>query len=585
MITSKPLLYYNTGLQVGDIPETTAKVADWASSIRQFDDHVGLQDLFLTSFRLKATWDEVKNADYMKFGSAYYWIRPRMINENCAEITCIRDDLTTLGGPLNLEYDSGYITRAHPLRKTDYSNTLDEPVGPARVLIANSTPIQLAGGASADLSIVASTVKLDDPNVSLSPSAVRDALVFSSQVGTSTSSSEYTIAIPLPPAASPTTMLRSMGKTVNTVGFGLYDATNATVKKNLQYLRSIGLSDAVLFSYRLPRYNISFNISTDGLITFIYGGGVNAFDGGNTLDMKMGIDNNPVGFLPKFYKTYLMNRTFTCRSRLSGDSKTFRPQEIWSPSNNDRISFQVAIDPNYQGTTYCSPQYYNGVEDDGLKIANSVKGLPWAENPISIGGATGSRFAKNELAADLRSASLGGQLGEGNIGGISGSGLGGILTNATGAASSLNELGSYLMGGNYQAPQNLDPYAYAQAQARAKYAQSQIQAPVLTSSPAFGLQNYVDNSFDVVDVRPCNEDLQVIDNYFNRYGYKQPNIPFKKDYLTSMSSFNYIEGFDIKIAPSAATSSFGREVIEGAQAQLCGGCRVWHVKPSNIASN
>lgn len=578
MITAKPKIYVGTGLRVGNVPDDVSKLEQWASQVRVFDDHVGLQDFFLTSFRLKATWDEVKDADYMQYGAAYYWIIPKMLNENCAEITCVRDDLTTMGGPSRLEYIGGYITRAHPLSANTFDNVLEEPVGPANVLVAHNTKINFSSAASDDLSIVASTVKLDDPNIDLSPTLVRDALVFSSQVGTGTSSNDYTIAVPKPPAASASTLLRSMGKTISTVGFGLYDATNATVKKNLQYLRSIGLSDAILFSYRLPKGNISFNISTDGAITFIYGGGTDAFSGGNNVSVVFGTGS----FVPKFKKTYLVNRSIVLRSRLSGDTKTFKPYEIM---NNNNMFFQLALDPNYQGTSYCAPQYYYGVEDDALKIANSVKGLVWAECPISIGGATGSRWSQNELAANLRSASIGGTLGEGNLEGLAGIGLGGILTSTMGLTSFLNQEASRALGGNYKAPANITPENYRALQARAKFAQSQVQGPQLTSSPAFGLQNYISNEFDVLDIRPDDDDIRRIDKYFERYGYKQPNVVFSKAYLSSMPSFNYIEGYDIHIAPTAATSGFGREIIEGAEAALCGGCTIWHVKPNQNWSN
>lgn len=576
MITAQPRLYYNTGLRVGQVIDDPSKMNSW--NYQDFDVHVGLQDFFLTSFKLKAEWDDVKNADYMKYGNAYYWITPIMINENCAEIFCQLDALTSIGGPLALQYISGTLTRAHPLVITDMSNTCEEPIAPSSVLKAIVHPITFTAGQDKVLTVVASTVKLDDPNVSLSPNVNRDALVFSGNTGLTTSD-EYVVAIPKAPAAAESTIIGAFGSSYNSVGYGLYDASNTTVKRNLEYIRSLGLSEAILFSYTIPRNSISIAESTDGHIISIYG-----TSGPWTPGTGVSVGLSVGTYIIKYYKTHLLNRTFTIRGRLSGDIKTFKAQEIVDPTTirpSDLINFYYATDPQYQGTTYCAPATYYGVSDDLTRIAQAAKGLPWKDTPISI-GAVGSREAWNQRALALSDY-------KGEIATAFGN------ANSTEAlVSSLSSIAGRGIAGNASAiiktarGSNI-PYVvgddYEKAKANMAYAQSKVQAPELTTSPAFGLQNYLDNTFDVIELRPCDNDVINADRYFARYGYAQPNIPFSKDYLNSRPDFNYIEGHGIHIAPTAAVANYGKSIIEAAEAQLNGGCTIWHKQPTQNATN
>ena len=572
MITARPRLYYNTGLRVGHIPERASCLDSWSITYRDFDDHVGLQDLFLSTFKLKATWNDVKNADYMKYGDAYYWIKPRMINENCAEITCMLDAITSMGGPLALSYTpAGTITRAHPLNRSDMTNIVEEDIKPSNILRAIVHPISFSGGAN-QLRVVASTVKLDDPSVSLSPNITRDALVFSGQVGL-TADDKYTVCIPKGPAASASTILQAFGQSYNSVGYGLYDADNATVKTNLEYLRSLGLSDAVLFSYTIPKDAISFSESADGFIISLYGTS-SPWASGTSITV------GSIASGIHFNKCYMMDRSFTIRGRLSGDCKTFKAHELagLSPSTSSSINFYYATDPGYQGTKYCAPGSYYGNSDTYTRISNSAKGLPWAECPISIGGATCSQWSWNKRALDL---SENGVLGINNLGGLAQFGGRGLATNLAGIAATL---GQAVVGKDFKPAANMDPRDYENAKASMGYAQALVQAPELTSSPAYGLQNYVDNTFDIIELAPSANDLQNMDRVFELYGYRQPNIAFDKSYMSSMPSWNYIEGFGITIAPNSA-SDYGISIKEAAEAQLNGGCTIWHVKPSTSAHN
>ena len=581
MINAKPRLYYSTGLRAGNVIDDPAKMNTW--NYIDLDDHIGLQDFFLDTIRVKVDWDTIKNADYMKYGDAYYWIIPRMINENCAEIFCQLDALTSIGGPLAQEYVAGTLRRAHPLNRTSLDNIIEDDCKPSNILRAITHPINFLSGSSDNITLIASTVKLDDDTVSLSPSVEHDALVFSGQVGL-TADDKYTIAIPKAPAPSTPTMIQAFNGDFNTVGFGLYDADNATVKKNLEYLRSLGLSDAILFSYTIPKATASIvrenNHGKIGSLSGTHDPTANSpwiHTLGVSLRYTAGLRNL------NFAKSYMTERRFVIRGRLSGDIKEFRAYEIYNPSGvGGTIDFGYATDPAYQGTTYCSPEYYYGSTDIFTRIANSAKGLPWQDTPISIGGATGSRWAWNQRALNL---SENGILGVSSLGEATQLAGRGLATNAMGIYTTT--LGAIMDGLHIphgKAAANMDPRQYEEAKNNMQYAQSLVQTPQLTTSPAFGLQNYMNNTFDVIELRPTDDDILRIDKFYAEYGYKMPNIPFNKSYLSSMPDWNYIEGNDIKISPTVH-ANFGKSIVEAAEGQLNAGCKIWHRRPSHGYTN
>ena len=123
MALTRTRLYYGTGFGVGDTPYYSS-ILDTAS-YRDFESHFDLQELFLTSIRLKATYDQVESADYLRFGSAYYWITGiSMINVNTAELYLELDACATCHGIGNIDFveGEGIIERAHPLHDGDFEN-------------------------------------------------------------------------------------------------------------------------------------------------------------------------------------------------------------------------------------------------------------------------------------------------------------------------------------------------------------------------------------------------------------------------------------------------------------------------------
>ena len=156
-------LYYDTGLGVGDVLYDNSILN--SANYTDFESHWDFQELFLTSLKLKATWDQVANADYLRYGSAYYWITGiSMINENNAELFLQLDPITTLHGMNNIHFidGEGIIKRAHPLADGDFDNLLPEPIGPQLPLNCETT--EAGPSAAGDgWTILVSTLALNTP--------------------------------------------------------------------------------------------------------------------------------------------------------------------------------------------------------------------------------------------------------------------------------------------------------------------------------------------------------------------------------------------------------------------------------------
>ena len=257
--------------------------------------------------------------------------------------------------------------------------------------------------------------------------------------------------------------------------------------------------------------------------------------------------------------------------------KQFKASEI---HDNQNVEFMWVADPQYGGTAYCGPRWFYGSENPLYRLANSAKGLPWKEVPITFEGSSGSLWSQNnyhfQQSEILR--------GRNNWEWLKQHGSEGIETNLMGAwATASGALASWWSGESYEnimknVPANMDPINYQNAKEKAAYLQSQVVAPDLSCAPAHGLQSFIQNGFDIIKLMPTNSDLENINNFFIKYGYAVPNLAFNSSMLSTRSDFNYIEVSDVEIV--SATNNAGRKIMEAAAAQLEGGCRIWHQLPS-----
>ena len=582
MAAKTTILYYNTGFDPENIPDSPSLLNSCEKTTLAV--HFDLQDLFLTTIDLNIQWDNVKDADYLKFGNAYYFILGiKMINVNNARLYLQLDALTTMGGPNALSYNGGIVEQCHQNTDVLGDNIIEPAIGCSEILTATSfsTDINISGA-----QIVGSTLDLTATNSISQTTGIGEATAYQTDIGMSGNPDIYTVVVPksLPPA-QPTAL--GLGAVVNdyTSGFGYYDYNNQTVKDNIQYLRELGIEGALLYSYTIPSGGYT---ETNGHI--------------DSIDI-LKLTSTIAASLPATATTISNNKTKITYTKivgqnvLSGDSHTFEPMDVINP-NTGTFDFNIYSDFQYGGRMYMYPVAYKGQFLAGhSRLALSVKSLPWKEFPIAFNTMSGSLWAQNQYAFDRgdvqkfyanpqKAATRAGES---------------LVANASGLSRSVNEL-MELAGGSrsirnpwtnpdieglaqwrkeFPAAGNMDAKAYDYAKVDAAYGQKQVIAPDLSCSPAFGLQNTITDQFHVWILRPTDNDLAKIDLYYTQYGYPQGGKIFNKNMLSGRSKFNYIRMSSVEITRG---SGFGIAIRREAERALVAGVRIWHVLPTPVTA-
>lgn len=586
-------LYYNTGFKLGDVPDSPSLLNN--CQYLDLESHFDYQEQFLNSMDIKATYDQVKNADYLRYGDTYYYVVGiKMLNKNNARLSLQLDGLTTLGGANNLNYVGGIVQYCHETTDDYLLNTIQPNIGCSQILtmkgLSQDVPVQ-------GKNIIASTLNLAEYPPK-DANSINGAYYFKTNISIP-GTDEAIVATPQGLTAATATKIGSYN---TTVGFGYYDADNATVKANIKFLRDLGIEGAILYSYVVPNNIVSIDSTTDpeavyGHITEIGTGIITAatsFD--TTLTADYGNYNNK--------KTYTTYNKYVLQSVLSGDTQTYDVADI---VDGQSINFNLMYDGQYGGRVYCYPLHYKGISQTTFNLIRGVKSLPWKDYPIAFDTMSGSRWAANDYALKYGDISRGfvGKAGGAILGGDPLSAAKSFLTDLVGdSANTVVGLGTGLKAASrlfnpnpnmlnqmyndiesFNRSANLDTKQYNMAKARAEYEQAQVIAPDLTCSPALGLQNIWSSQFLLVHLMPTTADLERIDNYYTQYGYPQGNKIFNKSMLSGRQYFNYIEASDISIVRNGGAADSGIAVRQTAEAQINAGVRIWHVLPQPVSSN
>ena len=113
-------VYYNTGFNAVNIPDTPALLDSGYFTLTDFPAIDVLQERFLSSIRIRATWNQVKNGDYCRITDTsdnydfFYVIDGiSMKAQDVAELHLIPDFVTSAGGLENCDILDGVATRCH----------------------------------------------------------------------------------------------------------------------------------------------------------------------------------------------------------------------------------------------------------------------------------------------------------------------------------------------------------------------------------------------------------------------------------------------------------------------------------------
>lgn len=592
-MTATVTLYYKTGFNVTNIPDSPNRLNTSGIVSRNFESNYELQDNYIRSCIIEATWDDVKNADYLKLNNTYFFIvSASMLNENVAELAIQLDALTTLGGPASLTYSGGIINRAHALSDDLFANCIEEDITPHKPLIlAHDTAIGPESGNDYNtITIIGSTLSLLEPAVMLDtngkihyvdPTRTEYAFTFKGTLGTE----DYTVTLPQSPPLADESYVTVDNKRAVISGVGLYVGCEA----NIQYLRMLNLDGALLYCYKLP-YNIGGTnyvniVDRDGHTPAQGLSGQVDLTGNNVINNTSAPAFVRSDYTARNNKVYAMYNTMRLVYELSGDEQIYNMADLYV-SGATRPEIRTVTDPQPGGCFISYPATYM---TRGMRMnQKSVKSAKWKNTPISFNIPGGSAYADNEyglaknklrqdyyneygIGGSVNSVMQGAQGGSA-LGGVNGALLGGIMGGTGALGKSIGEL---IQGGrHYTNPLNELKY---------NYQKSKIITPDLTCTPCTGLVNVRPDSLIIQEIAPAVSDLQLFDKYFDYYGYKQGGIAFDKAYLSGRQYCNYIECSDVHI--TSDDNDFGLAVKVEAERQLNDGVRIWHTKPFALTSN
>lgn len=586
-------LYYNTGFNVGNTPGNTSILNN--ANYLDLEAHWDYQDFFLENLKLKCTYDNVKNADYLKYGDAYYWITGiRMINTNTAELMLSLDALASMGGAKSLSYTSGMLKRAHPLNDNDFDNTLTEPVSTQRSLQIAGTVVEAGPSAPDHQEVYLSTLSLDqeikvDDNGNIAP-LHGSATTYTTLAGMG--EEVGSVIVPNSPKACSGSQVN--GHFITSCGY-YADQTGHTgintIRNNIAYLRSLGLEQAVIACYDLPKYYGTLNHDTgkNHLASITQKPNTNipaqAWNAGTSSASK------------QWKKSKYMINKYVVVSRLTGEVKTYNAKDVCR-YNNDYISaplFMLGCDANLNGKPYLWSRYFDGQDNGNRFNANGICGMEWLNLPITVYGASGSLWVNNDyirntaqVATDterlgynsiksivgnvgnLIGANKGKQLGDTNYPLFTAS-QGQGLINFTGGVIDTS-VNTYLNGKALQIKAEKLDTDFTK--------ETEFALPSVSGSPAKGLQLVIPNGFYIYHYVADNKDITKFDEFFTKYGYAQDCV-FDKAYLTDHWNLGYvyIQTSDIHIGRTGKANDAGIAVKNLAESQLDGGIRIWDRLP------
>lgn len=569
MALTRTRLYYGTGFGVGDTPYYSS-ILDTAS-YRDFESHFDLQELFLTSIRLKATYDQVESADYLRFGSAYYWITGiSMINVNTAELYLELDACATCHGIGNIDFveGEGIIERAHPLHDGDFENILPEPIGPKETLLmrARQNLVGVGNPGNTDFEIVVSSLTLNTPLTKdpvtgqVYPTNAQKAIPYSIN-------GEDVLYLPSSPSGA-------IGCTVNGIKIPLnYYKSSENIMNQIAYLRSLGLEQAIQCCYRIPRkYITPSSPNGSGMYTNIIGASQDA----NGPDWKSGLTS-------KWKKTLTIGNTYIVSSLLSGDTQAYKVEDIVMSGQTGPI-FRWLSDPNMNGKPIIWPKYYHHQEMTSFIGANGVSGIEWLKIPLALEGASGSLWINNNMIHNKGMLELQGtqtalntsrQI-SGDVSDIAKPFKRGIKSQVRNYQDSQSALGLGFDVGN--AYLDVQKYAYETSKLYTDFAEQKMAVPDIIGNTCPGLQSLIPNDFVCYHFTMGPDDIARVDKFFDNYGYTQ-NCAFDSRYLDlnpNGQGFCYVKASGVKVSKDISSIILRNKIEE----QIQNGVRIWRKLPS-----
>ena len=610
-------LYINTGFNAINIPDKPS-LLEYAQKVT-----VPALDIYqvreLSSFVVKATYAQIKNADYLYLESttdpadfAYYSIQNiTMTSMDTAVLSVTMDYILTAGGSTGvsgLEFLDGICERHHVPLASDNFGAYDEDdpyMTPAEMLKVEVSTQQFSGSKD-NVTLLASTVDLFAMNARMVSQQDLEGIDFTTGQNVCTvprvySVGQYSTTAQMYNSGSPyeTKLPNEVFYMIDPGPFASIAGTVDWLPNALSYVRSLGIESCILAQYNVPGFMLDASIILSGGVHHY----VSTIKGAR---LTLGISDLP---FERSYGTTIRNKRlfygdnakYSIVSIASGNQASFLPEEIRG-SSETHPTLEMRVDPRPKGAPYFRFDKYRGSSSDDLFFTNAVKGLEWQNAPLVYEGASGSLLNQYKYNAKqwsdienkqfgMQSAELANQNANENalFSGI-GSGLSAIGYGITGqwgaAAGAVADAAINANNIGYQNAQYALSQGHAQnsftiaknAELQSLLIQNKTVAPSMNFPISEGIRDFVGNTCLVYRTYYTDTDAARIDKILNMYGYKH-TVPIETSFLTNRSKFNYIQARGVSIR----NNNIPKWLRDGVAAQFSAGMRIWHVLPDATA--
>ena len=582
-----------------------------------------LQAEFLSTVKVRATRNEVKDADFLMLKNTedenevfFYSIDSfTSTSVDVQTLSITFDALLTLsnmvGGVENIEFLDGIVERHHVNKADDIygAYTEDDPLLiPSKELglIAKQmfNPVYNAEGNPTDVipkPIILATAELTDVNTT--------AKTYTDTV------TAQSVTLPNPPGTvvTPTTFTMPMsdgsGNSYTNKAACCYDYDHSSVKLVLKYLKALGVErSSIAASYSLVQ-NFDFVGSP-----------------GQPGDFTMNGVYKEQPMLEDFafeYDTDVKNKRvlygninkYEIVSVASGVRMEFKPEDLCTGDNNEKLSVPTicrTTDPRPEGRPYYNFKYYRGINQSRHDyFSNAVPGMQWPSVPIVYTGASGSYLneirydterAGSRLSAQQQIDSMNYNLGESRaqrtIGLASGgmNTIGNTISNPASAMSNITNYASQVFQASADQAFDATRAQFNKAQLEERYAYNAkkelqelkigntIVAPDVHFPNSETLRDFLGNGIYVIQYRPQPSDRRKLDKILTMYGYKDTKVLENSDFSGRLY-FNYVKANSVSIGNKASSIPIPLWIRSAAATQIANGVRVWHKLPNVEAYN
>lgn len=550
-----------------------------------------LQMSRLTSVCIKATEDQVQNADYcyISDGTQFFYYAVLDYHMEKPDTCTLLIDMAYIlsaGGISSNDWDIiDGITERHHIAKTSdliFAYTEEDPLlVPSKPLDLVFKPCIANTPSSNDKVIIEAAIDL--PGLATN---TPDAVAYT------TSGGESCVVPELPDLTDTSTATMNTDPSditqvasIPAPATAYYDYSNPNVKKGLARARSLGIeSGAIISQYVLPA-----NCGTVDLGSYV-SGLIDKIEGTMTTVVAMSDDDYKYQ-----YETVNNNRIFAGAFNkygliavASGNSVEFNPEDIYMV--NDLSPNVVEItDPRPKGCPYFRFEYYK--HNKANFFLNCIKGLNWQNAPLLYTDKSGSEIDSVKFDTELsmmeantrlqteamkgkmyseavnQSLNIAMKAGMTNVGDKRAGG--GLVSQAAGMA--FDQVSGAI--NDYYTLKNMqDKLFYDEAQrAQDYYISQRIVTPQIMFPRSEGLRDALGNGCYAYRYKLNALDVTKFDKLLTMFGYRITE-PLTKSMLNVRSKFNYVKAGHVSVG-----GSLPKWFREGIARELESGKRFWKV--------